>query len=116
MVISLFSMLMLMRPTSFALLYSTGNVVSLAATGFLIGPKRQLRSAFAKKRVLATVLFLGAIAATLAVALTLHSTILCIVFIIIQFCALVWYTASYIPFAQAAISSAVKSCFARGGG
>jgi hypothetical protein len=96
MFISFMSFFFLTRPTSFALLYTLGNIVSLAATGFVIGFLRQLKYAFAKKRVAATLIFLGAMILTLVSVLVLKITILAIFCVIIQFMALVWYTASYI--------------------
>jgi hypothetical protein len=112
---SLLSFWFIAKPTSFALLYTLGNVVAVLSTGFLVGFKRQAKAAFARKRVIATVLFLGAMIGTL-LAIFLIKTggwIVAIFCIIVQFCALVWYTASYIPFAQSAISSAVTACFRR---
>jgi hypothetical protein len=96
MLISFLSFLFLTRPTSFALLYTLGNIVSLASTGFLIGFLRQLKYAFAKKRIAATLIFIFAMIMTLFSVLYLKITILAIFCVIIQFAALVWYTASYI--------------------
>lgn len=114
--ISCLSMMMIAKPTSFSLLYSLGNVVSFLSTGFLVGFKRQLKAACARKRVIATIIFFAAIIGTITAAVTLGNIALCIVLIVIQFCALVWYTASYIPFAQEAIKKAVMGVCCRGGG
>lgn len=91
-------------------------MVSFMATGFLIGPKRQCKSACESKRALATIIFLVSIVGTIVAAVYVKSVILCIVLIIIQFCALVWYTASYIPFAQQMITSTCQACLRRGTG
>jgi len=115
MLISLLSTLQIMKPLTFALLYSVGNVVSFLATGFLIGPKRQCKSACERKRAAATVIFLASIVGTIVAAVYVKSVALCIVLIVVQFCALVWYTASYIPFAQAFITSTLQACCRRGG-
>jgi len=119
MLISLLSTMNIAKPTSFALLYSLGNMVSFLSTGFLVGPKRQCKYACERKRIIATLIFLVSMICTLLVALLYKgsgSIALCIFLIIIQFCALVWYTASYIPFAQQAISGFMKSCFGRAAG
>jgi hypothetical protein len=106
----------LAKPTSFAILYSLGNITSLLSTGFMVGFKRQCRYAFERKRIIATLIYLVALIATLLTALLYKGggvTALCIFLIAIQFCALVWYTASYIPFAQQAISSFTRSLCGR---
>ncbi|KAI8049571.1 Got1/Sft2-like family-domain-containing protein [Syncephalis plumigaleata] len=86
--------------TGFAILYTLGNVISLCSTGFLIGPMRQLKTMFAKVRVVATIIYIVALVGTLLVAIVLKSVILTIIMCIIQFCALFWYCASYIPYAR----------------
>ena len=109
--ISLGSTFRLFNPTSFALMYSLGNLVSFAATGFLVGPVAQCKMACDKSRALATTIFLTSMIATLLTALLYKGgglAALCIILIIIQFSALVWYTASYIPMGQAMICSCVK--------
>lgn len=109
--ISLGSTLRLLIPTDFALWYSLGNLVSFAATGFLVGPVAQCKMACDKSRALATTIFLTSMIATLLTALLYKGgglAALCIILIIIQFSALVWYTASYIPMGQAMICSCVK--------
>lgn len=113
MLISFLSTLQLLKPLTFALLYSLGNFVSFLSTGFLIGPKRQCKSACESSRAFATFLFLGSIVATIVAAVYVKSVVLCIFLIIVQFCSLVWYTASYIPFAQSIISSTCRSCAGR---
>ena len=82
------------KPTSFALLYTLGNIVALIGTGFLVGFLTQLKSMFAQKRIIATVLYLVSLIGTLlAVFLIPNPTgkifaaVLCI---IVQFCCLVW--------------------------
>ncbi len=104
------------KPTSFAILYSLGNITSLLSTGFMVGFRRQCRYAFERKRIVATLIYLVALVATLATALSYQgsgATALCILLIVIQFCALVWYTASYIPFAQQAIASFTRGLCGR---
>jgi len=114
--ISLGSTFRLFNPTSFALMYSLGNLVSFAATGFLVGPIAQCKMACDKSRAVATTIFLTSMIATLLTALLYKGAglaALCILLIIIQFSALVWYTASYIPMGQAMICSCVKGVTGR---
>lgn len=57
---------------------------------FLMGPWNQIQRMFDSKRWLSTVIYLVAIVLTLISAWKLHSVILCIIFIVIQFLALTW--------------------------
>lgn len=91
----------------FAVLYTVGNLLSLASTCFLMGPVNQLKKMFAKTRVIATILVFVMLILTLVCAIALKSPILALICCILQFLALTWYSISYIPFAR----DAVKKCF-----
>ncbi|KAI9011031.1 vesicle transport protein [Gaertneriomyces semiglobifer] len=86
--------------TGFAILYTFGNLVSLCATGFLVGFLAQLKRMFDASRLTATIIFIVAMVLTLVVAIVLESVILTIICCVIQFLALLWYSLSYIPFAR----------------
>jgi len=107
---TIFIFSILTHPGRFALLYTVGNIIMLMSTGFLIGPCRQIRSMFACTRISASLIFLGAMAFTLFAAFKLHIGLLCILGVIIQFLALIWYTASYIPGARFMIGKCCKGC------
>lgn len=85
----------------------------MGSTGFLVGPLRQLKSMFAKKRIIATAVYVVSMAMTLFVAFYVSSlssfhigskltglkisnekkglrTGLVIMLLIIQWCALIW--------------------------
>ncbi|KAG0329954.1 hypothetical protein BGZ99_009398 [Dissophora globulifera] len=94
----------------FAVLFSLGNILSLLSTTFLIGPGKQLRTMFAPVRMVASIVFLGLLVTTLVVAFTIQSSILCLILCIVQFLALFWYSASYIPYGRTAIKKVVGSC------
>ena len=76
---------------------------------FIVGPARQLKGMTAPTRWLAALVYLGAIAGTLVSALVLDSGILVIVFIIVQFCAEVWYVLSYIPYGRRLCTTCLQS-------
>ncbi|KFP05584.1 Vesicle transport protein SFT2A, partial [Calypte anna] len=85
----------------FAVFYTLGNIVALASTCFLVGPVKQLKSMFDPKRLIATVVML------LCLILTLCSVFwwdkkrfAAVLFCILQFLAMTWYSLSYIPFAR----------------
>lgn len=108
--------------TQFAIFYTAGNLVALFSTAFLMGPMTQLKAMVNPKRIGATAMYVVALCATLGVAFGVPSTqsdgsptpgktvaVLALVFL--QFLALVWYTASYIPFGRQILTKAAGSCW-----
>jgi hypothetical protein len=107
--VSLFSIASLViHPSHFAVTYTLGNILLLLATGFLVGFTRQLKSVFDKKRWIASTVFLSSMLMTLISALVLRKSLLSLIFIIVQGCALAWYVASYIPWGQTCLKSIVN--------
>jgi hypothetical protein len=66
------SLFAIMKPVTFAILYTIGNIVSLSSTAFLVGPVKQLKNMFAQKRIIATIVFLSAMILTLVVAIVVR--------------------------------------------
>ncbi|KAF9900314.1 hypothetical protein EC991_007635 [Linnemannia zychae] len=95
---------------TFAVFFTLGNVISLLSTTFLIGPGKQIKTMFAPVRMVASIVFLALIVVTLVVAFTIQSSLLCLILCIVQFIALFWYSASYIPYGRAAIKKVVGGC------
>lgn len=91
---------------AFATLFAVGGIISLIGTGFLIGFKTQLEKMFKPVRIVATVLMLASIIMTFVSAFVLP-TILCIIFVIIQYLAYLWYSLSYIPYARTMVKNMV---------
>ncbi|ORZ09051.1 Got1/Sft2-like family-domain-containing protein [Lobosporangium transversale] len=94
----------------FAVFFTLGNIVSLLSTTFLIGPSKQFKTMFAPVRMVASIVFLSLIVITLIVAFTLKAALLCLILCIVQFLALFWYSASYIPYGRAAIRKVAGGC------
>ncbi|PAA50318.1 hypothetical protein BOX15_Mlig013861g1, partial [Macrostomum lignano] len=94
----------------FATFYTIGNVLSLASTCFLMGPINQLKKMFAPTRLIATLLMLLFMALTLMAAIWWKKSVLAVIFCLLQFLALVWYSISYIPYARTAIKNAFSAC------
>ncbi|CAF3363520.1 unnamed protein product [Rotaria sp. Silwood1] len=92
--------------SGFAVLYTFAVIFGVGSTIFLMGPLNQLKKMFDATRWIATLVFLASIIMTLVSALAIKSGVLVLIFIIVQFLALAWYTISYIPFAR----NAIKSC------
>eukprot|EP00271_Cylindrocystis_brebissonii_P006878 TRINITY_DN19766_c0_g1_i1.p1 TRINITY_DN19766_c0_g1~~TRINITY_DN19766_c0_g1_i1.p1 ORF type:complete len:199 (-),score=24.53 TRINITY_DN19766_c0_g1_i1:620-1216(-) len=105
------SMLVFFHPVKFAVTYTTGNLLAMASTGFLIGFWRQLQLMFDKVRAVAAIIYLVAIFLTLFCALWMHDSLLTLSCIVVQFSALLWYSLSYIPFAQAAAKKIFRTCY-----
>eukprot|EP00887_Chlorella_sp_A99_P001241 scaffold14.g1241.t1 len=112
---SFLSPMFIFRPTKFAVLYTLGNVLSIFSTMFLVGPFKQIQNMFDPKRAIATVVYLLTMVLTLVAALKFHSVILCVLLIAVQFCALIWYILSYIPYGQAILQRFVPFNLAGGG-
>ena len=99
------------------LLMSLGNIISVASTFFLFGPFSQLKKMFEKKRIIATIVFLVSLIATLILVFTFKDPekewkkIVLIVLIIVQYIAFFWYCLSYIPYGQKMLEGCVKCCF-----
>ncbi|KAK3915535.1 Vesicle transport protein SFT2B [Frankliniella fusca] len=104
--------LFLHKITIFAVLYTFGNLVSLASTCFLMGPLNQLKKMFASTRIIATILVLVLICLTLFAALYLKKAGLALLFIILQSLAMTWYSISYIPYARTAVKKTFTECIA----
>lgn len=100
-------MLWTMQVTKFAVLYSVGSVVSILSTLFLMGPVKQFQRMLEEKRILATIVYIGAIGATLAVAFTTHNAGACLILLVVQICAMVWYVLTWIPGGQAMLKGLI---------
>jgi len=95
-----FLYLIALNPSAFAVPYTLGNILALCSTGFLVGPMRQLKMMLKPTRLIATIVYVAALVLTLVAAFVIGSSLLVLLAVIIQFCALVWYCLSYIPFAR----------------
>jgi hypothetical protein len=88
------------KANKFAFMYTLGNIISLCGTFFLVGPVRQFQNMKDPSRMWTSIIFIGSMVMTLVSVYTFHSRILTIIFVIIQFCAYVWYVLSYIPYGR----------------
>jgi hypothetical protein len=102
-----FPMLLVGHPTPFAWKYSVGNCVSLASSAFLVGPRAQWEQMSSPVRLGATTMYIVSILLTMLSALVFQFALLTFLCMIIQFCALGWYCASYIPFGRSCIQACV---------
>jgi len=93
----------------FGILYTFGSVIGLLSTMFLMGPVNQVKKMCASTRVIATFIMLLSLFLTLWSALYWKKNGLVLIFIIIQFLAMTWYSISYIPFARDAVKKTLGS-------
>ena len=101
------------RVTNFAILYVFGNFIAIAATGFLIGPRRQCKKMFSKTRRFACIFWLLMLVVTFALGLSGVDVGWVLLALVIQVCAGIWYSASYIPYGRRMIIKLFQgTCFA----
>ena len=110
---SLGSMLgvLLGRPNKFAFLYTCGNLISIFGTFFLVGPKRQFDNMIHPYRRKAASIFLSAIVLTFVSLYIIHSRLLTVIAVIIEFGAYIWYIATYIPYGQECLGYLTRRLF-----
>lgn len=103
-------MIFTMNITGFAVTYTLGSVSMILATLFLFGPVKQIKEMFSSlhKGISVLVYFL-LIILTLVAALAWNNGPLCIVFLILQFVAYLWYTITSIPGGQTMCKYCCKS-------
>ncbi|XP_072293169.1 vesicle transport protein SFT2A [Eucyclogobius newberryi] len=94
----------------FAVFYTLGNVMALSSTCFLMGPLKQLKRMFEPTRLIATIVMLLCLALTLCAVFWWGKKGLAIIFCILQFLAMTWYSISYIPFARDAVMKCFTTC------
>jgi len=80
------------------------------STFFLVGPKQQCKNMLKPTRAVVSIILISSIAATLLAVFFFKSNLLIIVFSAIQFCALLWYVLSYIPYGRKFCANWLKSC------
>lgn len=105
------SMLVFFNPIKFGFAFTLGNLLSIGSTAFLIGPKRQVTMMLDPVRIYATALYIASMIIALFCALYVHSKLLTVFAIILEFGALTWYSLSYIPFARAMVTKVLVACF-----
>lgn len=89
------------HPESFAWRYSGGNLMMMAASVFLAGPKAQFRKFRDKDRALTSSVFLASMILTL-VAVFAHPffgrALVVLLLVVVQWMAQIWYILSYVPY------------------
>ena len=94
----------------FAIWYTSGNLVCLSSSFFLMGPKKQCENMLNPIRATVSLVLLGSMIWCLVLALLGISKLIVLVAIGVQFCALIWYVLSYIPYGRTYCGKCVKGC------
>jgi len=102
-------------PAPFVMVYTLGNILSLLSSMFLCGPKRQLKNMIDEKRRYTTIVFMSSLLLAIIICFIEFDQgpklFLLILLLIIQACASLWYSLSYIPFARTQVVSCMKGAF-----
>ncbi|KAL3669998.1 hypothetical protein V7S43_005369 [Phytophthora oleae] len=86
----------------FAFFYTLGSLCSIGSSLFLIGPMRQLKVMCMPVRRVACCIWMGAMLTTLIIAFGFPKAgPLVLLLVIIQYSAMLWYGASFIPYGRA---------------
>lgn len=86
----------------FAFFYTLGTLCSVSSSLFLIGPMRQLKVMCMPVRRIACCVWLGAIFSTLIIVFGFpKASPLVLLLVILQYVAMLWYDASFIPYGRA---------------
>lgn len=94
----------------FAIWYTAGNLVCLSSSFFLMGPKRQCQNMLNPVRATVSFVLLGSMVSCLLLALLGFSKLIVLISIGVQFCALIWYVLSYIPYGRTYCGKCIKGC------
>ena len=92
----------------FAVVYTFGNIVALGGTFFLMGPMSQLKRMLKPFRIIPAIIYLLCMVLTLVFALALESIPLTLVFMVLQACAMLFYSLTFLPFARTLFKEAAK--------
>lgn len=95
-----------LKPRKFALLWSLGSIFFLVSFGVLQGFQAYVLHLLLSTRIIFTVTFITSIIMTLISSLSLKSTILSIIFAVLQLISAIWYTVSYFPMGQQTLNLA----------
>ncbi|RLV95264.1 Protein transport protein sft2 [Spathaspora sp. JA1] len=95
-----------LKPRKFALLWSLGSIFFLVSFGVLQGFKPYMEHLFSSTRLIFTVVFVSSIILTLISSVSLKSTLLSIIFAVIQLASALWYTVSYFPLGRQTLNLA----------
>lgn len=99
--------LLLGNPAPFAFKYTSGNILAVSSSGFLVGPAKQCRDMLAPERRTASTVYVVTLVGTLWSVFVLKWRLVSFGCVLLQFGALTWYMLSYVPYGQACLKKTV---------
>ncbi len=85
----------------FAICYSLGNLCSIGSSCFFVGPAKLFKVMFKEERRTAAIIYLSCLSACIGIAVEFPQwVLLLLVVIVVQYCSLVWYGLSFVPFGR----------------
>ena len=88
----------------FAFVYTLGNLCSVGSSAFLVGPCRQFKVMCQPVRRIACIIWFTSMLATIVIAILFpHAGLLVLLLITIQYMAMFWYGATFIPYGRTMI-------------
>lgn len=109
---SLYIPFLVLKARKFALLYSFGSLFVISSFALLWGPVNHMKHLLATDRLPFTTAYFGTMLATLYFSVWVKSTVLTILFAVLQIVALVWYIVSYLPGGQTGLKFFTKIFYA----
>lgn len=101
----------ILMPSKFALTYTFGSLLSMASFAFLRGWRPYGANLISPERRWFTAAYFGSMFLTLYAVFVAHSYILVIICTIIQFIAILWFYASYLPGGTTGMQFITRSFF-----
>jgi len=95
--------------TDFAVFYTLGNVTAICGSGFIVGPARQLKTMCDSTRRIACAIYLSTMVMTIVAAVMYPDVLLVFALLVVQYAALIWYGASFVPFGRTCLVKAMKT-------
>ncbi|EFX61298.1 hypothetical protein DAPPUDRAFT_69953 [Daphnia pulex] len=95
---------------AYAILYSIGQILSIAGTCFLSTPAGHCKDMKKKHRIIPSIVYFLSIILTIVIAAATQIAGLVLLFLIIQVGAYYWYTISFIPFGQTIAKKLCQCC------
>ncbi|KAL4221810.1 hypothetical protein ACF0H5_020064 [Mactra antiquata] len=92
--------LLVLKARKFAMLYSVGSLFIIGSFSMLWGPMNHVKHLLGRERLVFTSVYFGTMFATIYFSIWVRSTVLTVIFAVMQILALIWYIVSYIPGGQ----------------
>ena len=95
---------------AYAILYSLGQIISIAGSCFLSTPAGHCKDMMKKHRIIPSCVYIISIILTIVIAVATQIAGLVLLFLVIQIFAYYWYTISFIPFGQKIVKKMCECC------